>query len=491
LLLGLGMAIDYALLMVGRFRDELRQGYEPREAVGRTVATAGRTVLVSGLTISLALASLLIFPQVFLRSMGMGGMAAVLVATLGSLIVLPALLAILGHRIDALRVPLPWRRRREASADHGGWARLARSVMRRPLPYLAGVLALLVGTALPFLGAKFSGVDERVLPEGTPARTVSETIASDFPGGSTAPIQTYIDGATAGQVRELTGRIGNVPGVTEAEVTVSSDASALITVSYAGSRTGDRAHYVVESIRDLATPAGVEVLVGGRTAADIDRIDSIGSRLPWMALIMATVTIVLLFLAFGSVLLPLKAVAMNLLSIGASFGALVWVFQDGHLSDWLGFTPLGHLDPTIPILILAVLFGLATDYEIFLLSRVREAWDRTGDNTASVASGLQATGRIITAAAMLLATVVAGFATGQITLTKMIGIGMVVAIVVDATLVRALLVPATMRLLGRWNWWAPRPLARFYRRYGIRESADATPPTVEQVAHADLHKLVR
>jgi uncharacterized membrane protein YdfJ with MMPL/SSD domain len=476
LLLGLGMAIDYALLMVSRFRDELRQGYQPHEAVGRTIATAGRTVLVSGLTITLALASLLIFPQVFLRSMGMGGMAAVLVAMLGSLTVLPALLAILGHRIDAVRVPLPWPRRREAAAAHGAWARLARSVMRRPLPYLAGVLALLVVAALPFLGAKFSGVDERVLPEGTPARTVSETIATDFPGGSTAPIQAYVDGATPGQVRGFTDRIDALPSVTDAEVTAARGDSALITVSYAGSRTGDPAHDVVEAIRDISTPAGVEVLVGGRTAADIDRLDSIGARLPWMAVIMATATIVLLFLAFGSVLLPLKAVAMNLLSIGASFGALVWVFQNGHLSDWLGFTPLGHLDPTIPILILAVLFGLATDYEIFLLSRVREAWDRTGDNTASVASGLQATGRIITAAALLLATVVAGFATGQITLTKMIGVGMIVAIVVDATLVRALLVPATMRLLGRWNWWTPRPLARLYRRYGIHEPVDVTPP---------------
>jgi uncharacterized membrane protein YdfJ with MMPL/SSD domain len=476
LLLGLGMAIDYSLLMVSRFREELRDGHDPSAAVLRTMATAGRTVLVSGLTIALALASLLIFPQVFLRSMGMGGTAAVLVAMLGALSVLPAMLAIVGHRIDALRIPLPGSRRREHHVDDGAWARLTHSVMRRPWHYLAAVLVVLVVAALPFLDVRFSGVDERVLPEGTEARTVGERIAEEFPGGSAAPVQVFVADATETEARGLVNRIESLPDVTNAAIIDGQNDRFLINVGYAGERTSDRAQDLVRSIRDLPTPDGTDVLVGGRTAADIDRLDGIGARLPWMALIMAAVTLVLLFLAFGSVLLPLKAVAMNLLSIGASFGALVWVFQDGHLSGLLDFTPTGHLDPTIPILILAVSFGLATDYEIFLLSRIREAWERTGDNAASVAIGVQSTGRIITAAALLLATVVAGFATGEITLTKMIGVGLIVAIVVDATLVRALLVPAAMRLMGRWNWWAPGPLARFHRRHGIHGRTEATPP---------------
>ena len=476
LLLGLGMAIDYSLLMVSRFREELSDGHDPSVAVVRTMATAGRTVFVSGLTIALALASLLIFPQVFLRSMGMGGVAAVLVAMLGALTVLPALLAIVGHRIDALRVPRRRSRRPAREIDDGAWARLARSVMRRPWRYLGAVLVVLVVAALPFLDARFSGVDERVLPEGTEARTVGERIAEEFPGGSAAPIQVFVADATDAEAQDLVDRIGSLTDVTNAVIGERRSDTFLITVGYAGERTGDRAQDLVRSIRDLPTPAGTDVLVGGRTAADVDRLDSIGDRLPWMALIMAAVTFALLFLAFGSVLLPLKAVAMNLLSIGASFGALVWVFQDGHLSGVLDFTPTGHLDPTIPILILAVTFGLATDYEIFLLSRIREAWDRTGDNMASVAIGVQRTGRIITSAALVLATVVAGFATGEITLTKMIGVGLIVAIAVDATLVRALLVPATMRLMGRWNWWAPAPLARLYRRYGLREPVEAETP---------------
>ncbi len=225
----------------------------------------------------------------------------------------------------------------------------------------------------------------------------------------------------------------------------------------------------MRAIRDLPAPAGADMLVGGRTAADLDLIDSLVAHLPWMALIMALATLILLFLAFGSIVLPIKAVLMNLVSIGASFGVVVWVFQDGHFADFLGFTPTGFIEPSNPILMLAVLFGLATDYEVFLLSRVREEWDRTGDNTASVASGLQHTGRIITAAALLLIVVVAGFASGGIAFIKLIGVGMIVAIIVDATLVRLLLVPATMRLLGRWNWWAPGPLGAVYRRFGIRE----------------------
>ncbi|GAB3160617.1 MMPL family transporter [Micromonospora sonneratiae] len=477
-LIGLGMAIDYALFVVSRFREELAAGHDTGTAIGRTMVTAGRTVMVSGLTIVLALASLLIFPQAFLRSMGLGGMAAVLLAMLASLTVLPALLAILGPRINALRIPLPWSRRRAkagpvgATAPAGGWARLARSVMRRPVLYASGVIVVLLVLAAPFLKISFGGFDERVLPAEAPARMVSERIRADFPGGNTAPIEVLVSGASAEQTQRFADQVMGVAGVTGTRVTGSWDGSTLLSVGYTGEVGGDVAKDAVRAIRDLETPAGVEVLVGGRPAIDLDLLDGLVSRLPWMALVMASATLVLLFLAFGSVLLPIKAVLMNLVSIGASFGVVVWVFQDGHLSGLLDFTPSGFIEPSSPILMLAVLFGLATDYEVFLLSRVREEWDRTGDNTASVETGLQHTGRIITAAALLLIVVVAGFATGGIMMIKLIGVGMIVAIVVDATLVRALLVPATMRLLGRWNWWAPGPLARFYRRYGIHESAE-------------------
>ncbi|HEX5542178.1 MAG TPA: MMPL family transporter [Micromonospora sp.] len=473
-LIGLGMAIDYALFVVSRFREEFAAGHDTGAAIARTMATAGRTVLISGLTIAIALASLLIYPQVFLRSMGLGGMAAVLVAMLGSLTVLPALLAVLGPRINALRVPLPWRRRRKAVSAQpvpsGAWARIARSVMRRPVLYAGGVTALLVVLALPFLRIEFGGFDERVLPAGSEVRVVSERIAEDFPGGMVSPIEVLISGATSDQVEHFADEVAQVSEVTGVQVAADRGDSTLLSVAYPGEPTGEPARNVVRAIRDLPAPDGAEVLVGGRSAGDLDLLDSLWERLPWMALMMAAATLVLLFFAFGSVVLPVKAVLMNLVSIGASFGVIVWVFQDGHFADWLGFTPTGFIEPTNPILMLAVLFGLATDYEVFLLSRVREEWDRLGDNTASVAAGLQHTGRIITAAALLLMVVVSGFATGGISIIKLIGVGMIVAIIVDATLVRVLLVPATMRLLGRWNWWAPGPLAKVYRRYGIRES---------------------
>lgn len=484
-LIGLGMAVDYALFIVSRFREELAAGHPVPAATARTMATAGRTVLVSGLTIITALASLLIFPQSFLRSMGLGGMAAVLVAMLASLTVLPALLTILGTRINALAVRLPFRRRADRSRStaagtgagpspvaggSGAWARLAHSVMRRPVLYLVGVVAVLAVLATPFFRMEAGGFDERVLPADAPPRVVAERIQTEFPGGSVAPVGVLLSGTDAAGARDFADQVSRLPGVTGVEVSANQGRSALLSVTYPGEPTGPVAEDVVRLVRALPAPAGAEVLVGGRPAADLDMLDSLTSRLPLMAGIMAAATLVLLFLAFGSVLLPVKAVLMNLISIGASFGVVVWIFQDGHLADWLHFTPTGFIEPSNPILMLAVLFGLATDYEVFLLSRVREEWDRTGDNTASVAAGLQYTGRIITAAALLLAVVVAGFATGGVVFIKLIGIGMIVAIAVDATLVRALLVPATMRLLGRWNWWAPGPLARVYRRYGIRES---------------------
>jgi uncharacterized membrane protein YdfJ with MMPL/SSD domain len=278
-----------------------------------------------------------------------------------------------------------------------------------------------------------------------------------------------VSGTDAAGAAEFAGRIAGIDGVTAATVTGTRGDSSAITVAYRGPVTGDTATAVVDRIRALPRPAGAEVLVGGTTAELTDLLNSLGTRLPWMALLVAASTFVLLFLAFGSLVLPLKAILMNVVSIGASFGAVVWAFQDGHLAGLLGFTPTGDLEATQLILMLAILFGLSTDYEVFLLSRVREEWDRTGDNTSAVAGGLQRTGAIITAAALLLVIVIGGFASGQILFIKMIGFGMIVALIVDATIVRALLVPATMRLLGRANWWLPGPLSRLYGRFGIRE----------------------
>ncbi len=477
-LIGLGMAIDYALFVVSRFREELDAGHAVPDAVARTMATAGRTVAVSGITVAIAAASLLLFPQVFLRSMGFGGMAAVLVAMLAALTVLPALLAVLGSRINALRVPLG-RGRGGAAADGRTWARIAHAVMRRPVVVVLGTTTLLALLASPFLHAKFGGFDERVLPSGTESRVVAERIKTEFPGGGTDHIVVFVGGADQATVAKLRTDIQGLPHVTGAAVTANHGRSFLVSVSYEGEFGGPIARQVVGEIRDLPSPAGTEVLVGGAAAKNADMLDSLGSRLPWMALVTITATLVLLFLAFGSVLLPIKAVLMNAVSIGASFGAVVWVFQDGHLARLLGFTSTGFVEASQLVLMLAILFGLSTDYEVFLLSRVREEWDRTGDNTAAVASGLARTGRIITSAALLLIIVIGGFASGGITFIKMIGVGMIVAIAVDATIVRALLVPATMRLMGRANWWAPGVLGRLYRRYGIHENAPEPQPERE------------
>ncbi|MGH3679685.1 MAG: MMPL family transporter [Natronosporangium sp.] len=463
--LGLGLAIDYALLVVSRFRDELAAGHPPVVAVGRTLASAGRSVLVSGLITMLALASLLVFPQVFMRSMAYGGIAAIGIAMLGALTVLPALLVVLGHRIHALRVPLPWHRR--VRTGEGGWARLARSVMRRPVRYLAGAAVVLALLAVPALRIEFGGFDERLLPAGTESRVAAERVATEFPAGQPNPILLLVSGADQEQAREYAAAVATLPEVTDATVTSGQGDSWLVSASYPGEPSGDVARDAVRAARALPSPAGAEVLVGGRTAVDLDLVESLRGGLPWLLLWLVGAVMVLLFLAFGSVLLPVKAVLMNVLSIGAALGVAVWGFQDGGLADLLGFTDTGFLQPAVVVLMLVILFGLSTDYEVFLLSRVREEWDRTGENTAAVAAGMQRTGRIITAAALLLVVVFAGFATGDMAFLKMLGVGMIVAIVLDATLVRALLVPATMRLLGRWNWWAPGRLARVHRRYRL------------------------
>ncbi len=474
-ILGLGLGIDYGLFIVTRFREELRRQPTVEAAVARTVATAGRTVVVSGVTVALALTSLMLFPEVFLRSMGYGGVATVAVDMIAAVTVLPALLAVLGHRVNALGV------RKSAvtgprNETAGGWYRLARSVMRRPAAYVTVIVVVLLALGAPFLKISWGGTDARALPAASVPRQVSEKLASEFPANSTAPIEALVTSVTSrGGLAAYVRKIDAIPGVTGARVTGARGGTVRLDVGYRPQPDSPQARQIVTEIRALTPPPRAAVLVGGATAQLVDELASLGSTLPWMALLTALATFVLLFLAFGSVVLPVKAIVMNILSLSATFGVIVWIFQWGHLSGLLQFTPTGTIDPTMPVLLLAIVFGLSMDYEVFLLSRVRERYDQTGDNAAAIASGLQRTGGVITSLALLLVIVVGLFSASGITFIKLLGVGMIVALVVDATVVRVLLVPATMRLLGRANWWAPRPLRRLYARYGIRE-ADAPAP---------------
>ena len=472
-ILGLGLAIDYGLFIVTRFREELHRQPTVEDAVARTVATAGRTVAVSGVTVAVALTSLMLFPENFLQSMGYGGVATVAVDMLAALTVLPALLAVLGHRVNALRIRRSVRKAPTAEAS-GAWYRVARSVMRRPVAYVCVIVIGLLALGAPFLKISWGGTDARSLPSTSTVRQVQQVLDAGFPANSTDPIEVLITGPVTHTA--LTGyeqRVAAVPGVTAVHVTGVAGDTARIDLGYRPASVSTQARHIVTEIRALAPPAGAAVLVGGTTAQLVDELGSLGSTLPWMALLVGVSTFVLLFLAFGSVVLPIKAIVMNILSLSATFGVIVWIFQWGHLSRLLQFTSTGSIDPTMPILMLAIIFGLSMDYEVFLLSRVREVYDQTGDNTASIAAGVQRTGGVITSLAGLLIIVVGAFSASGITFIKLTGVGMIVALIVDASVVRVLLVPATMRLLGRANWWAPGPLRRFYVHYGIKEAESA------------------
>ncbi|MGW5685021.1 MMPL family transporter [Nonomuraea sp. NPDC003754] len=503
-MLGLGLAIDYSLFVLSAFREEIRRGTSTEAAVVATMATAGRTVAFSGLTVATALLGLLLFPQMFLRSIGLGAAAVVLVAMVAALVVLPAVLGILGRKVDALRITPSF----GGPRNGGAWHAVASSVMRTPLLYLVGVTAVLISLALPFVDVKFGNVDHRVLPPRVESRQVAEAVDTSFARNSMAAVDVHVlverdfqeaepllpgplgQGHTVvspltpvlpSDVKPFTDRLRRLPGVTGVDVTgFSPDNGAVrLAVRYDGDPMSDSARSLVTLIRSMTPEPNIRsVVVGGPTAAQMDLVDSLAATLPWMALVVCGATFVLLFAAFGSLLLPVKALLMNVLSIGASFGVIVWAFQYGNLAGLLGFTPTGTIEATVTVLILAVVFGLSMDYELFLLSRVRAEWLRTGDNAAAVAAGLQKTGGIITSAALLLLVVIGAFSTAGITIVKLLGVGMFVAIVVDATLVRALLVPATMRLMGAANWWLPGPLRGLHRRIELREHfPDESPPT--------------
>jgi len=484
-ILGLGLGIDYGLFLVTRFREELHKPGTVEDAVARTVATAGRTVLVSGVTVAIVLASLMLFPETILRSIGYGGVATVLVDMIAALTVLPALLAVLGPKVNSLRIRRSVQRPPAAEAS-GGWYRLAQSVMRRPLLYAVPIVLVLLGLGSPFLHVVWGGVDATALPAAAAPRIVTEALNQDFPGNPTAPIEAIVQfggpitgsaSRTAG-LAAYTGRLDHVPGVTAAQVTGLRGNTARIDLSYAPGPYTPQARAIAGHVRDVAAPPGATDAVGGQTAALADELSSIGQTLPWMALAVVLATFVLLFLAFGSLVLPVEAIAANILSLSAMYGVVTWIFADGHLSGLLGFTPNGTISPTIPVLMFAIMFGLSMDYEVFLLSRIRERYVATGDNAAAIASGLQRTGGVISSAALLLVVVIGMFSLSSITFIKLLGVGMIVALILDATLVRMLLVPATMRLLGDANWWAPAPLRRLYARYGIREDDGPRPGAV-------------
>jgi uncharacterized membrane protein YdfJ with MMPL/SSD domain len=484
-ILGLGLGIDYGLFLVTRFREELHKEGTVEDAVARTVATAGRTVLVSGVTVAIVLASLMLFPETILRSIGYGGVATVLVDMIAALTVLPALLAVLGPKVNSLRIRRSVQRPPAAEAS-GGWYRLANRVMRRPVLYAIPIVVLLLGLGSPFLHVVWGGVDATALPASATPRIVTEALNQDFPGNPTAPIEAIVQfggpitgsaSRTAG-LAAYTGRLDHVPGVTAAQVTGLRGNTARIDLSYAPGPYTPQARAIAGHVRDVAAPPGATDAVGGQTAALADELSSVGQTLPWMALAVVLATFVLLFLAFGSLILPLEAIAANILSLSAMYGVVTWIFGEGHLSGLLGFTSNGTISPTIPVLMFAIMFGLSMDYEVFLLSRIRERYVATGDNTAAIASGLQRTGGVISSAALLLLIVIGMFSISSITFIKLLGVGMIVALILDATLVRMLLVPATMRLLGDANWWAPAPLRRLYARYGLREDDTPRPGAV-------------
>jgi RND superfamily putative drug exporter len=493
--MGLGLSIDYALFMVTRYREELRAGRDVAAAIRVTMMTAGRTVIFSSLTVGLSLAALLIFPLYFLRSFAYSGLAITALACIGAVVVLPALLAVIGHRIDRFS----FRRRPPKPDGTGAWHTIALAVMRRPIPVATVVVALLVLLGLPFAGVHFGLPDDRVLPPKANAHALGDIQRTAFPGGQDNEITVVAPSAgdvaaLRPQISAYASRLSSLPNVTRVQAVTGTyvhgqlaakpDASArrfatanatwLDVVPSVYSYSGAGAT-LARQVR--ATPAPFKVQVGGQAAELIDTEHSIAKRVPLAALLIAVTTIVLLFLFTGSVVLPLKAIVLNLLSLSATFGAMVYVFQEGHLRWLVGdFTATGTLDTTTPILMFCVAFGLSMDYEVFLLSRIREQYVLTGDTRMSVATGLERTGRLITAAAALLAMVFLAFGTSSVTFIKLFGIGMAIAVMVDATLVRGALVPAFMRIAGNVNWWAPRPLRRLHDRFGVSEDVSVLAP---------------
>jgi uncharacterized membrane protein YdfJ with MMPL/SSD domain len=475
-LLGLGLAIDYSLFIVNRFREELREGRGREAAVAalaRTLPTAGRTVLISAVIVAVSMGSLLVFPLAQLRSLAYGAIPAVLGAAVTAITLLPAVMALLGHRVNSWHVPgtrpatvLP-----EDADTHGMWAAIAHRVMRHPWPHLLGVAAIVLALAAPFRLVQWGSVEEGVLPASAPSRQMLATQGAHF-GGTQSSMYAVLPGAdVAAAAAYSTSLKRQVPSLLSAApvgaTVVDGQPVSLVVMRYAGHPNESASIDLVPQVRAVAAPGGAHGYVGGANALTVDQKAVIAERLPVMIGLLAGSMFVLLLLAFGSILLPLKAIAVSAVSILASFGIIVWGFQEGGLASLLGFDAPGYTEITTPVAMAAMLFGLSMDYEVFLLSRIREEWDRTGDNTLAVAHGLSRTGRIITGAAVLLGVVVGAFVISGVIIVKMLGVAMLVALLLDATLIRGVLVPASMRLMGRWNWWLPAGLASWWERHNL------------------------
>lgn len=504
-LIGLGVAIDYSLFIVNRFRDELAAGATREESIATAMSTAGRAITFSGITVAIGLSAMLFYQGTFLASMGAAGAIVVGIAVFYGLTFLPALLSILGERVDRLR--LPFLRQREAGT--GGWHSMALWVMRRPWLVLVPALVLLVLAGTPFLQLRMAqgGVDQ--LPPGNQARQGYDTLVKDFPGQNQTSIEAvvyYPDSQAVtsdhiGDIYDLSRRLAAQPNVLRVQSIVDLDPSlaradyqrlysgpsaslppamqqalavgsgphiVLLNLLTSKEYTSDAARAIVNEVRDEHVPGG-QVLATGETAFDLDVVHFILERTPIAVGSVIAVTYVVLFLLTGSVVLPLKAVLTNLFSISASFGAMVFVFQEGHFSKLLGFTPQS-IDPSIPVILFSIVFGMSMDYEVLLISRIQEEYRRTGDNQAGVAMGLEKSGRLITGAAAIMVAVFLSFGLADVVIIKAIGIGLAIAVAIDATIVRILIVPAVMRILGRANWWAPRPLSWLHRRIGAGEA---------------------
>jgi RND superfamily putative drug exporter len=484
--LGLALAIDYALLMVSRYREELARGHEPAEAVVRSVQTAGRTIVFSGATVVAALAVLLIFPLYFLRSFAYAGIGVVLISMVAAVVVLPALLAVLGARVNSGR--LPWARKREPSTAAPFWGRLAGQVMRRPGLIAIPVLAVLVLIAVPLGHVTFGSPDDRVLQTSAQSRAVGDVLRSDFAGDSSTALNVVADGPLdRAPLSAYATRLSELPGVARVETGAATfvrgapvpdsgnpalarpNVQRLFVVSTADPRSG-AAKDLVRTVRGLPRPAGVPVYVGGQTAELLDTTHAIGSRLPIAALLIVLTTFVVLFLFTGSVLQPIRSLLLNAITLAATAGLMVWIFQDGHLSGTLHFIAL-PLDTSMLVLLFCIAFGLSMDYEVIVLSRITELHEGGHDNRSSVTEGLTRSGRIVTTAAVLIAVQFFAIGTASVSFLQLFGIGAGFAVLVDATLVRAVLVPACQRLLGRAAWYAPTPLRRLYARVGLAEAS--------------------
>jgi RND superfamily putative drug exporter len=508
--LGLGLAVDYALFIVRRYREELRGGSEPSAALATTLGTAGRTVLFSAMTVAAALSAMLLFPLYFLRSFAYAGISVVLLAAAAALVTLPALLFVLGRRIDALDLTRIIHRltpgRRAAGVDPsrvasiGGrtttapvegarWAAFTRRVLRSAPLTVIGTTAVLLLLGLPFLRVQFGTADYRQLPPSAASRQVAEAIAADFDAGTTGTIDIALQGTPpetvaryAAQVSSLDGvatvlspagtfRDGRVTGPTDSESSArSTDGVSYLSVVTRGiEEVSPQSEQLVRGMRGIEPSEG-NAFVTGRAALALDTQHTIGSSLLPAGIWIALATLLLVFLLTGSVVVPVISVLINALSLTATFGAVVWVFQDGHLSGPLGFTPTGFVETALPVLMFCVAFGLSMDYGVFVLSRIKEEFDKTGRHRESIVEGLRRTGSLITAAALILAVVLVAIGTSRITNTKMLGLGVSLAIIVDAVVVRGVLLPAVLGLTGRWTWWAPRPLRRLHQRIGLSES---------------------